>query len=489
MNVLLPAAPSGAKSVPGAGEGSHGRHEKLDGNFAAALAETAGESGDEAVHDETGISKPDDAGAHARAGRRVGARHGREAHERLNGEAPMAKADFANELGIDARPKGVRRADDKALAKEATRKEPREAGDVAAASTASDPAPAAAAAAREVLAVLAVDLTARPERAMGPELATVARRGAGPRGADPSALGADRAGTADVGDEVEVDEAMVLPVRVVRQEKHFQAAGVEARRWQIAQDAFEAGRAAPAAEAQKVALGDALPRERPAAPVAPARTAEAISPVAGPAAPGAVIDVAPGAVGLQIADRVQEALTAPANPAPSSAPSSGAIFEPDTRQTFAPALRVIKLHLNPAELGAVTIVLSGNDQGLHIELAAELADTVSKVENDRNVLAARLHGAGYTVTDINVARLAGQGPDGDTREQAGRHGAQQEQLLGSGARDSGARDGGAQQAQQHAERRSGMAFMGAEAMAGPFQGAAPPPVVAGVSYAGRFRPV
>ena len=98
MNVLLPAAPSGAKSVPGAGEGSHGRHEKLDGNFAAALAETAGESGDEAVHDETGISKPDDAGAHARAGRRVGARHGREAHERLNGEAPMAKADFANEL-------------------------------------------------------------------------------------------------------------------------------------------------------------------------------------------------------------------------------------------------------------------------------------------------------------------------------------------------------------------------------------------------------
>jgi chemotaxis protein MotD len=347
-----------------------------------------------------------------------------------------------------------------------------------------------AAAAREVLAVLAVDLTARPERNVGPELAAVARKSAGPRGADPSALGADRIGTAEIGDEVDVDEAMVLPVRVVRQEKHFQAAGVEARRWQIAQDAFEGARAAPAVDAQKPAPTDALvPRERPAAPAALARTPEAIAPVAGPAAPGAVFDLAPGAVGLQIADRVQEALTAPAEAAASSAPASGAIFEPDTRQTFAPALRVIKLQLNPAELGTVTIVLSGNDQGLHIELAAELADTVSKVENDRSVLAARLHGAGYTVTDINVARLGGQGMDGDTREHAGRHGGQQEQLLGNGARDSGPRDGGAQQTEQHAGRRSGAAYARTESGPGQSQGAAAGPLLAGVSYAGRFRPV
>jgi hypothetical protein len=310
----------------------------------------------------------------------------------------------------------------------------------------------------------------------------------GPRGADPSALGADRAGVADVGDEVEVDEEMVLPVRVVRQEKHFQAAGVDERRWQIAQDAFEAGRAVPTVEAPKPAPGNALPRDRLAAPVAAARTPESTSPVVGPASPTAAIEVAPGAVGLQIADRVQQALTAPAASAATSALPSGPIFEPDTRQTFAPALRVIKLQLNPAELGAVTIVLSGNDQGLRIELAAERADTANRVDSDRNVLAARLHGAGYTVTDINVARMAGQGMNGDAREQAGRHGGQQEQLLGGGGHNGVARDGGAHQAEQHAGRRTGATYARAEG-AGLSHGAASAPSVTGVSYAGRFRPV
>jgi hypothetical protein len=492
MNIHLPVAPSGANSVPGSGEGPHGRHEKLDGNFAAALAETAGESADETVRDEPGLQKSDDAGVRARVGRHVGARHGRDAHgrdarEHLNGEVPMPCADVANETGTDVRSKRTHRADHKALAKAAA-KEPREASDVPTTSIAPDSAPAATAA-REVLAVLAVDLTARPERAAGPELVAAVRKGAGPRATEPSMLRSERADSAEFGDETEIEEAAVIPVRVVRQEKHFQAAGIEVRRWQIAQDAFEAGRAAPTPETPKPVPSDALPRERPVAPATRARTVEAMMPVAGPAAPGAAVDVAPGAVGLQIADGVQEALSAPTEPSASSAPPSGAIFEPHTRQTFAPALRVIKLQLNPAELGAVTIVLSGNDQGLRVELAAELADTVSKVENDRGVLAARLHGAGYSVSDINVARLAGQAMDGDARDHAGRHGGQQEQLLGNGARDGGARDGGAQQAEQHAGRRAGATYVGAGAGPGFSPDAASRPVVAGVSYAGRFRPV
>ena len=487
MNVHLPPAPSGAKNAAGAGEGPHGRQDKLDGDFAAALAETAGESGDDAVREEPGAQSADDASRHFRAGRRVATRGGHEAHGRMTGDRPMPRADDANEPGAEPRTKDARRVDHKALAKGVAANESQEASEMPAAPSASDAAQGAAAA-REVLAVLGIDLTARPERVAGPELAAVARKGMGPRGADPSALGADRAGMADVGDEVEVDEAMVLPVRVVRQEKHFQAAGVETRRWQIAQDAFEAGRAAaPTAEAQKAAPGEA-PRERATAPAALARTAEALVPVAGPAAPGAV-DVAPGAVGLQIADRVQEVLTRPADSASPSSPASGAIFEPDTRQSFAPALRVVKLQLNPAELGAVTIVLSGNDEGLRIELTAELADTVSKVENDRNVLAARLSGAGYAVTDISVARTAGQGMDGDTRDQGTRPGAQQEQLFGGGARDGGGRHSGAQQAEQHADWRSGRAFGRADSAGSLSAGAAPAPVIGGVSYAGRFRPV
>ena len=488
MNVHLPPAPSGAKGVPGAGEGPHGRQDKLDGDFAAALAETAGESSDEAVREETGAGKADDAGGHFHVGRRLAARGGHETHERMKGDGAMPRADVPNEPDTETQVKGIRRADHKAIAKGIAANETQEAGEKPAALSASDPAQGAAAA-REVLAVLGIDLTARPERAQGPELAAVARKGMGPRGADPAALGVDRVGAADVGDEVEVDEAMVLPVRVVRQEKHFQAAGVEARRWQIAQDAFEAGRAAaPTAESPKTAPGEAL-RERAAAPVAMARTVEAVAPVAGPAAPGAVVDVAPGAVGLQIADRVQEALTRPADSAASSSPASGTIFEADTRQSFAPALRVIKLQLNPAELGAVTIVLSGNDEGLRIELAAELADTVTKVDNDRNVLAARLSGAGYAGTDISIARMAGQGTDGDARDQGARPGGQQEQLLGGGARDGGGRHGGAQQAEQHADWRSGKAFGRADSAGSLSPGAAPAPVIGGVSYGGRFRPV
>lgn len=486
MNVLLAPAPSGTKAVPGAGEGSQGRHDQLDGGFAAALAETAGENGEDAVADDAVAQKSDDAGAFSRLSRRVAARHGHEAHERLKGEVPMPGADVANEPDVEVRTKGTRRSD-KASAKEATAKETRETVEVPA-PAAADPAQGAAAA-REVLAVLAVDLTARPERAATPELAAIARKSGGARGADLSALDSDKVGTADVGDEVEAEEAMVLPVRVVRQEKHFQAAGVEARRWQIAQDAFEAGRATPTPETEASALSGASPRERPVAPAALARQPEAMTPVAGPASPAAVIDVAPGAVGLQIADRVQDALTAPASSTASASSASGAIFQPDTQQTFAPALRVIKLQLNPAELGAVTIVLSGNDQGLRIELAAEQADTVTKVENDRNVLAARLSGAGYSVTDINVARMPGQGADGDTRDQGARHSGQQEQLLGNGGRDGGARHGGGHQAEQHADRRPGTSFGRADSGGILSQGAASAPLTSGVSYAGRFRPV
>src|SRR5690606_31828205 len=120
-NVHLPVAPSGAKSAPGTGEGPHGRHEKLDGNFAAALAETAGEGADETVRDEPGLQKSDEAGALARVGRRLGARHGRESHEHLNGEAPIPRADVANESGTDVRSKRTHRADHNALAKAAAK--------------------------------------------------------------------------------------------------------------------------------------------------------------------------------------------------------------------------------------------------------------------------------------------------------------------------------------------------------------------------------
>ena len=125
MNVLLGPAPSGTKAVPGAGEGSSGRRDQLDGGFAAALAETAGESGEETVADEASAQKSDEAGAFSRLSRRVGARHAHEAHERLKSEVATQSAGVANEPDTEPRTKEARRAVHKAHPKGVTGKETR----------------------------------------------------------------------------------------------------------------------------------------------------------------------------------------------------------------------------------------------------------------------------------------------------------------------------------------------------------------------------
>ncbi len=482
MNVLLPAAPSGAKGVPGAGEGAQGQRDMPDGDFAAALAETAGENVEDTGADEPRSKKADDAAVPLRFGRHLDARGGKMGRGREDGDAePLARSGFKNEIADGLRSRAAGRAADKTQAKGVQPGEKAEASEVPAA----PPGPELAnsvAAAREVLAALGVDVTARPQNTVSPDVAAFARKAAGARGMDIDVLRNDGAGGPELGGELAEDVELV-PVRVVRQEKHFQAAGVEARRWQIAQDAFENGRDMPALDGSKAASqAEVAPRERPAVVAALARAAENVTTsTAAPIAPAVGIEVMPGAVGLQIADRVQQLLGAPAEAA-ASAPPSVPNFEPETRQTFAPALRIIKLQLNPGHLGAVTIVVSGTDDNLRIELAAELADTVSKVESDRGVLAARLNGAGYIVGEISVARFGGQGTDGDARDQGPRQGSPQEQQFGQAAREGGAQFGG-----QGTGRQSGTSSAHSET--GPARGAAAAPVVAGVSYASRFRPI
>ncbi len=485
MNLLSPSVPSGPHGVPGAGEGAQARRDIADGDFAAALAETAGETGDDVGGDEPRMQKPDAPANLLRATRLVDVRAAQDARAPQHGETPTPGTGIPPEIASEPKAKGVRRAEKAAAPKVEPGEVMRE---VPATVTAPEPI-AAAAAVREVLAVLGAELTARPERTAAPELVVSVRKAATVRGGNDVAgslkdaaempdLGPDLG--PNLGDESEVE---IVPVRVVRQEKHFQPAGVEARRWQIAQDSFEGARAMPMQmPAPEAAKAEAVQRERPAIPTALARAPEAATPVVAPVP--SMGDLVPGTVGIQIADRVQQALSAPSEPAASS-PPAGASPEIDTRQSFAPALRTIKLQLNPADLGAVTIVLSGNDEGLRIELSAELADTVSKVENDRNVLAARLSGAGYAVTDISVARFAGAGPESDARDSGARHGGgAQEQPAGHGARD-----GGTQFADQHAGRRFGTPQAHGGMGGVPSQGAAAAPVVSGVSYAARFRPI
>jgi hypothetical protein len=476
MNLLIPSAPTGPHGIPGSSEDAHARREIADGDFAAALAQTAGDGGEDVGGDEPQTKKPEEAGSLLRVARRLEMQNAR---ARQNGEVPLPRDGTATDVVAEPRPKGVRRSEEKVPAQGLEPDELREAPVVAAVPEPVTVADAVAAAIREVLAVLASELTARPERVAPPEFAATARKAAGTRGVDMGPLRANRAEGPDFDDEAEVE---VLPVRVVRQEKHFQPAGVEARLWQIAQDPIEGARAMPApADSAKPTRAEVAQRERPVVPTPLARAPEAVAPVAPPVPPAG--ELTPGSVGTQIADRVQQALGAPSEPG-APPPPVAAGPEPDTRQTFAPALRTIKLQLNPAELGMVTIVLSGNDEGLRIELAAELADTFTKVENDRGVLAARLSGAGYAVTELTVARLVGQAMEADAREQGARQGSAQEQFAGNAARE-----GGAQLAGQQAGRHLGRQQPDADTSTGPSQGAAAAPVVSGVSYAGRFRPV
>lgn len=481
MNVLLPSAPSGAKGVPGAGEGAQGQRDMPDGDFAAALAETAGETVEDAGADDARSKKSDDAAGPLRFVRHLDAKAGKMGRGREDGDAELPRPGLKSEVADGSHSKEAGRAVDKTTqVKGALPGEKTEVSEMPAAPPGPETA-ASVAAAREVLAALGVDVMARPQGTIAPEVAAFVRKAAGARGMDIDVRRAEGPGGPELGGELAEDMELV-PVRVVRQEKHFQAAGVETRRWQIAQDAFENGRSMPSLDGSKPAPpAEMSPRERPAAIAALARVTEAVTPTATPIAPTVGIEVMPGAVGLQIADRVQQLLGAPAEAA-ASAPPSAPSFEPDTRQTFAPALRIIKLQLNPGDLGAVTIVVSGTDDNLRIELAAELADTVSKVDSDRGVLAARLNGAGYTVGEISVARFAGQGMDGDTREQSARQGSSQEQQFGQGAREGGAQFGG-----QGTGRQSGPSSAHGEA--GLARGAAAAPVVAGVSYASRFRPI
>lgn len=476
MNLLLPSAPTGAHGPMGAGDGAHARREIPDGDFAAALAETLGQSGEDAAGDEARTEQPADAAVRLwRAARLMGAR---EAHARQHGQAPQPQAAESPEVLPERRLKGVRQLDDakkagKAQADEGIEKKPA-VEDV-------PPAPrieAAGAAAREVLSVLGGELAPRSDRmTAGAELGAFARMAAGPRNAELDAQRSGQAAETEIADDA---EAAVLPVRVVRQEKHFQPIGLEMQRWQGAQNAAQDPSAKPDLSPPvdaKAVQQEAAPRERMAAPAA--RAVEMAAPVAAPVAGGG--EIVPGGVGVQIADRVQQAL---ATPVDASAPQpAGASPDPEMRQAFAPAIRTIKLQLSPAALGTVTIEVSGNGDGLRIHLAAELADTVSQVENDRGVLAARLNGAGYAVTEVSVARLAGQGMDADARDQGARQGGSQEPWAGNAGRD-GAPFGG-----QNSGRGSGGEQAHMDSRHGGARGAAAAPVPSGTSYAGRFRSV
>lgn len=472
-----PAAPAHAPQSRGGGNASAG--EPGGSDFAGALSEAAGKSGDETA------SKGDAKAKGARAAAR-GAHHreGRDADMPAGPAETTTRADLAA-LVAERRVKSGERHE------APPRRGHEKKVDADKAPVASDAAAAeqpAAVVAREVLIALGADLTIKPDQ--GPSAADFLaelRKAATP--AAPRS-GAAKSGKADAGEFSALagaelpDEAAaeIVSVRVVRQEKHFQPVMREAQHL-LAIDAAAAGDDTPASGAL-----DALTRpgpqgalQRESAPATAARGVETPVQVAAPTL--ATGEPMPTSVGVQIADRVQQALTEPAETAPPPPPPPS---DPAARPAFAPAIRSIKLELNPASLGAVTITLTGGDDALRIHLEAELADTVGKVEQDRGALSSRLNGAGYAITELTVARFGTQGGETDQRDSGARPGASQSDG-GSGASREGAAFSGDREGRRPTERQPAGEAFGQSRVSS--RGVAAEHVVSGISYAGRFRPV
>ena len=495
MTMVVPSAPPGPRPSQSGSDAGHVRRGGGDADFAAALAETAGDAIEENGGDETTANVRERAGPSLRSSHRLDARERR-------AMAAVDKADAATKVDIpaDGDLADVRDAATPVVEKRAVSAELPDLTDAGASldkgsppdvpapeptSSRSDPV-------RDALAVLGGDLMAKRDTvAAAADLMTPTRRNSHAGGSSSVAKRPEPAPgemVAPDGPDLPGDgpDIGTIPIRVLRQETHFQPIAHEARRLLGMTAGPPDNRVLPLtlAAAAKIARPQALQREQPDMPVVPDRLVDAAT------APAHVSSAADGAtlgpIGQQIADGVQRAMGSPAEPA-TARPASGG--DPAAAPAFAPALRSIKLQLNPHSLGVVTIVLTGSDGELRVHLEAERAETFGKVEQERGALSARLNGAGFAVSELTVARMGaadGQARDGDQREAAARQGGQ----MGGQQGDSGAREGAAQFAGERASQHGGEhATRGGAATASAARGGAIEQTVAGMSYAGRFRPV
>jgi hypothetical protein len=109
---------------------------------------------------------------------------------------------------------------------------------------------------------------------------------------------------------------------------------------------------------------------------------------------------------------------------------------------------------------------------------------VGKVEQDRNILSSRLHGAGYAIAELTVSRAGSQGTDSDMRD-SGRNAASQGDGSGGSARDGGSPFSGERDGRRPGERQGADVFSRPSGQ----KTVASEHVISGISYAGRFRPV
>jgi hypothetical protein len=111
--------------------------------------------------------------------------------------------------------------------------------------------------------------------------------------------------------------------------------------------------------------------------------------------------VAPAAVAPQPA-QLQTATPAASVVATLSADPAWSAYFRDTQPGAPPAVKALKIQLNPSELGVVTAHLLAGDDGLSVELIAETADAQNKLSADSDMIARSLRAIGVDIDRVTV---------------------------------------------------------------------------------------
>jgi hypothetical protein len=164
--------------------------------------------------------------------------------------------------------------------------------------------------------------------------------------------------------------------------------------------------------------------------------------------------VAPATVAAQPV-QVQTATPAASVIATLSADPAWSAYFRETQPGSPPAVKALKIQLNPSELGVVTAHLLAGDDGLSVELIAETADAQNKLSADSDMIARSLRAIGVDIDRITVQLSIRN--DAPVQADSGQPRGFSPEPGAGGARGDGSGDRGGQQGGQSPSMRSGPA--------------------------------
>jgi hypothetical protein len=140
--------------------------------------------------------------------------------------------------------------------------------------------------------------------------------------------------------------------------------------------------------------------------------------------------------------------------APRSAPLASAAEPPSllTESTKHAPLRVLKVALEPAELGHITVNLRLTGETLEMKVTAERAETASMLDRDRHLLSRALEASGYGANDVTIQSAATSSQPASSFTRATADGQSDAQVTPQ-AQSNGSAEGERRSARQESEQR------------------------------------